>query len=262
MQEQPEPGFAQTDALRDHVFPLIDVEVRNDEVRAAGFLGTGFFIGARNFALTAAHVVASAQHQPMVAVVHPELSWRAIPVRRIETHPRDDLALLDIEPPSPGEAWRAIFRSDRIGAFASLPYAVWGYPEDTLTEVVEHGQMKMRPDLVYSAGHIRRRLTDLDLPHIRGTALYELSSVAGAGCSGSPVLNRHPGYHWDLIGVYLGQRRRDDLDGTAVGYALRFEDVAAWTPELLGRSLVQELDSHSAPEPLGTPDTPTSPAAE
>lgn len=258
MPEQADPGFVQSDAIRDHVFPLIDVELRNEEVRAASFLGTCFSIGARNFALTAAHVVAPAQH-PMVAVVHPELSWRAIPVRQIETHPSEDLALLDIEPPAAGTTWKSIFGSDRIGAHASLPYAVWGYPADALTEVVEHGQMTMRPDLVYSAGHISRRLTGLDLPNIKSTALYELSGVAGAGCSGSPVLNRLPGRHWDLIGVYLGQRRRDDLDGTAVGYALRFEHVAAWAPDLLGRTLAEELDSHPVPEPLETPDTTASP---
>lgn len=177
----------------------------------------------------------------------PELSWQAIPVRQIETHRREDIALLDIEPPASGRTWRSLFRSDRIGAHASLPYAVWGYPEDALTEIVKHGQMKMRPDLVYSAGHIRRRLTDLDIPMIKGTALYELSGVAGAGCSGSPVLNRLPGRQWDLIGIYLGQRRRADLDGTVVGYALRVEHVATWIPELIGRTLAEELDSQ--PEP-------------
>lgn len=81
--------------------------------------------------------------------------------------------------------------------------------------------MVPRPDLVYSEGHIRRRLIDSRQTLFGGHRQFELSSAAGAGCSGAPVLLDHPAHDaWQVIGVYVGQRS-NETEGITVGHAVR-----------------------------------------
>jgi hypothetical protein len=119
---------------------------------------------------------------------------------------------------------------------------LWGYPEDLFFEDVDHrdalGRVPPRPDLVCCKGYIRRRLS-MALPGIRGTEFFEVSDLAGAGCSGSPLFtNRSPDRAWDVVGVYVGERRRED--GVSVGYAARIESIADWAPSVLGKTAVEE----------------------
>jgi hypothetical protein len=51
--------------------------------------------------------------------------------------------------------------TDRVGS--SLPYHLYGYPEDAASELVEDDQAVKRPDL-YSEGHTRRRLSGIPAP--------------------------------------------------------------------------------------------------
>lgn len=88
-------------------------------------------------------------------------------------------------------------------------------------EVVTDGFALPRPDLVYSEGHVRRRLSDIPLGHLRGAAFLELSAIAGSGCSGAPVTADRPGSSpWEVVGVYVGDRRNEG-EGVAVGFATR-----------------------------------------
>lgn len=98
-----------------------------------------------------------------------------------------------------------------------------------------------RPDLTYSEGHVRRRLSNIPLPAIKGSSFLELSQVAGAGCSGSPVIFNSPyaGQPLQLVGVYVGERL--DEYSTSVGYATRLDELLNWAPGLLGRTLGEEL---------------------
>jgi hypothetical protein len=103
---------------------------------------------------------------------------------------------------------------------------LWGYPEAVLYDRADAGGAS--PDLVYSEGHIRRRITR-DLPGMRGRTFFELSTPAGAGCSGSPVTMRRPGMQWQVVGVYAGERRSESGD-FAVGFATRVADLDEGLP--------------------------------
>lgn len=146
----------------------------------------------------------------------------------IELHPTEDVAILRLGTgsyPSP-------FTLSRSQEFASSPYMLWGYPDAVLCEQVVHGEAFQRPSMVYSEGHIRRRLTDVPLDRPAGHRFYKLGTVAGAGCSGSPVTVRRSGGQWRVIGVYTGERRSESGD-FAVGHATRIadvdEDAATWS---------------------------------
>ena len=47
------------------------------------------------------------------------------------------------------------------------------------------GRVLLRPDLVYTQGYVRRRLSNLPLDGIRGQQFFELSEAAGPGSSGA-----------------------------------------------------------------------------
>lgn len=194
--------FRQSDAIRDHVFPLFDVG-SGGLLAPARFLGTGFFLGRHDFAMTAAHVIRGVEQA--VALLAGPSGWLSFAANAAELHPREDLAVLAMQPPGLEHHWSAFVTLKALETRSSLPYHLWGYPEDAALDLAETGQ-GLRPDLVYSEGHVRRRVTDVPLPSIRGSRFIELSGVAGAGCSGSPVLRRRPGEMWDLCGVYVGER--------------------------------------------------------
>lgn len=254
--EEADASFEQGDAIRDYVFPLFEVEQQDASgLRAGRFLGTGFFVGQRNLALTAAHVLRSTQLPVAVALVDGDSGWRALAVRASEEHPTEDVAVMMIEPPTPGGSWVSMVRWSTDWVGSSLPYHLWGYPEDAAYELVEGDQAVLRPDLVYSEGHIRRRLSGIPLPMIQGSKFFELSDVAGAGCSGSPVLHRRPGQMWELVAVYVGERVNERA--TSVGYAVRIEEIGEWVPELVGRSILQEANNVASPS-----DRPPAPANE
>jgi hypothetical protein len=142
----------------------------------------------------------------------------------------------------------------------SSHYYLFGYPEDAAYEIVRDDRAQVRPDLVYSEGHVRRRIAGVPLPKIRGTVFLELSGVAGGGCSGSPVFKTRSPFEirrpWLLTGVYVGERITDRA--TSVGYAVPSDEISSWAPDLLGRTLQQE--AADVPEPH--PDTAEVPEAD
>ncbi|MFD7012495.1 serine protease [Rhodococcus jostii] len=236
-EEQETTTFVQNGEIRDYVFPLFEVEQCADHLRARRFLGSAFFLGQRNHALTAGHVLRDVR-LPVAALLVDESGWRPFAVRDYEAHPTEDVAVMSIEPPGPNQSWSSIATLTNEWHGSSLHYHTWGYPEDAAYEVVERDAMTVRPDLVYSEGHVRRRLTGVPLPAVGGGQFFELSAVAGAGCSGGPIFTRIPGSMWNLVGIYVGERVNDRA--TSVGYAVRIEAVRDWVPELLGRSLIDE----------------------
>lgn len=194
-------------------------------------------MGQRNLALTAAHVLRSAR-PPIAALLVDDEGWRAFAVRAVEDHPEEDVSIFSVEPPAASGSWQSLVRWGAGRVASSLPYHLWGYPEDAAYELVEADRVAPRPDLVYNEGYISRTLTNVPFPAVRGTRFLELSQVAGAGCSGSPVISRRPGQHWDLVGIYVGERTNDRA--TSAGYATRADALSDWAPELAGRPLRQE----------------------
>lgn len=233
----------QGDAIRDYVFPLVRVEEDGPGIfRATRFLGTGFFFGRRGFALTASHVIKDHIEALVAALLWVQDRWFPVLVKRAERHGVHDIAILEMSQQEPGFKWHGIVSISAQWVGSSYRYSLWGYPEDAAYELEQQGTVQLRPDLVFSEGHIRRRMTAIPVPRVSGTEFFELSEVAGGGCSGSPVLGAiGTGQHWEVIGVYTGERGNDRA--TSVGYATRIEAVRDWVPELLGHSLLSEAPS-------------------
>ena len=229
--------FNQTDAVRDYIFPIAEIEQMPDEtLTVRRWRGTGFFIGG-NYALTAHHVISKAE-QNLGILLTDGSSWRVFAIRRGESHSRHDIALLEIEPPGRDLSWTTQMSVTGDWSGSSQHYHTWGYPGDIMHEVVTNGIATPRPDLVYAEGYVRRRMTNIPLDNIRGDAFYELSTRAGDGYSGGPVFRRFSDrMDWAAFAIYVGERVSHD--GFSVGYALRMDALLDWKPELLkGGSVV------------------------
>ena len=113
------------------------------------------------------------------------------------------------------------------------------------------GKVLGRPDLIYSKGHIRRRVS-WNLLNIKGKSFYELSSAVGSGCSGSPIFSLKNGILY-VYGIYVADKYESaifkgynkDLEWTihtvelpsTLGYAVRTDALKDWIPENLGTTL-------------------------
>ena len=105
----------------------------------------------------------------------------------------------------------------------------------------------LRPDLVYYEGYVHRRMTDIPLDGIRGSHFYEVSTVAGAGCSGGPIVAKNAAPNeWKVFGVYVGERigvdSLTDRPRRSVGYAARLDAITDWYPKIYnGQPVVEEV---------------------
>jgi len=217
--------------MPDYIFPLASVEnLGSGDHPIARPLGTGFLVrGHDGFALTAGHVVDGEVNDKIGALfLDSDGYWRASPVREIHRHPDDDLALIRIE----GVDWDSELFVTSASEQGSAHYSMWGYPLDIMNEEVREGRAVLNPVLIFSEGHIRRSMTDIRLPGISGRRLYELGTVAGSGCSGSPICIRQPGRHpFEVVGVYIGERYSES-DHVSVGFAVRSEAILEMWPQL------------------------------
>ncbi|GAB3686669.1 hypothetical protein GCM10027597_38860 [Saccharopolyspora tripterygii] len=220
-----------SERMDNFVVPVVNVEVRCDELSYKSLAGTAFLLAEpEGIALTARHVAEQIKIGEVAVLFIRESGWQAAAVTSIELHPTEDVAALRLEDgsyPSP-------FTLSRIQEYASCQYMLWGYPDAVLHEIVVDGRAFPRPSLVYSEGHIRRRLTDVPLERPEGHRFYELSAVAGAGCSGSPITDRRPGFQWGVVGIYVGERRSDSGD-LSVGYATRLAEIDEGAPSWWSR---------------------------
>lgn len=117
-----------------------------------------------------------------------------------------------------------------------MKYRMFGYPEDATYEIVSGSTAIPRPDLIYVEGYIRRR-TNHEIPSLIGRSFFELSDVAGQGCSGSPIFKFSQPV-WEVVGVYVGEKINDRA--TSVAYAVREDSFRDWTPAILGTSVLSE----------------------
>ncbi|MDP8961274.1 MAG: hypothetical protein M3N32_06650, partial [Actinomycetota bacterium] len=169
-------------------------------------------------------------------------AWTAVEIESRVAHPKEDVSAIRVS----GDGRSSIFNLGYVDVRASFPYCMWGYPNDVMHEVVEGGISIPRPDLVFTAGYVRRRLRDLHLPKVRGSRLAELTGAAGSGVSGAPVLGQGTRFSWSVAGIYLGERVSDEVQ---VGYALLSEAIADWIPQGLGRTLADEAADPGVPPP-------------
>jgi hypothetical protein len=232
--------FVQSTYVRDVVFPLFRASRTTEGIKVDSFEGTGFLIGSRGFALTAGHVAKRLSTDSAVAAfVVPDGGWYGFSIIAAELHPTEDVAVIRLDRNLSGQPWHSWMLPVVRWEGASRNYGLFGYPEDVYHEVVVDGIARGRPDLVFSQGHIRRRLTDIPLDNIKGCNFFELSQIAGSGCSGSPILCWPPGSVWEVIGIYCGERA--SLSNPAsVGYAVRLDALAEWIPAVLGHRITEE----------------------
>ncbi len=247
--------------IRDLVFPIaLAKKAGTDKFEMVDFLGTGFLIGSKGFALTATHVVdisVPANHGLIGMFVDKKtnkwVSWNA---NVLDTHSTEDVAFLKMD----GEHWQeTAIRVSFEKQFSGFTYHLFGYPYTNFYEDDETkdctGRVLGRPDLIYSTGHIRRRVS-IRLPGIKGKCFYELSQPIGTGCSGSPIFKVKNG-NWEVVGIYVADKteqvvfecfdkylnwtiRTFEMPG-ALAYALRMDDLSGWQPKGC-YSTLDELD--------------------
>lgn len=226
--------------IANFVLPVVSVRPGRepDTLEAVALLGTCFLIeGTNGTAMTARHVADEVELGDAVVLFNRGGQWEPVFIQEVQTHPNEDAAILRLMPgeyPSP-------FRLSRFRAHGSSQYMVWGYPDAILRDSPPGagGVSALSPDLAYSEGHIRRRITR-SLPFgMRGTKFFELSGVAGNGCSGAPMTLREPGKQWTVVGIYVGERRSSAVSEEnrvvhseyVVGFATRTEDLDEQIPE-------------------------------
>lgn len=179
------------DQLPNIVVPVVKISLQpGGGVRNEGFAGTAFLLQhGQGLAMTARHVADElTSGEAAVLFRGTDGAWQPAAVQGIEPHPTQDVALLRLEPGT----YVSPCVLSRRQEYASMSYMLWGYPEAVLYESVVDGIALQRPDLIYSEGHVRRRISD-SVPGIRGSRFFELSTPAGPGCSGAPLIARTPG---------------------------------------------------------------------
>jgi hypothetical protein len=216
------------DRIIDTVFPIIAAARVDDQTVAyRGLLGTGFLVrSGAGLGITAGHVADNIVTGQAAALFRDITgAWETKTITVIEHHPMDDVALIRVD----GITWESHLFVTSTPEYSSAHYSMWGYPLDVANEQEESGRIAPRPDLIFCEGHIRRRLTDIKFRGITARRMYELSNVAGSGCSGSPVCIRQPGRDpFEVIGVYVGERY-SEADHVSVAFAVRSEVILdAW----------------------------------
>ena len=231
----PSPLQLPDDPVISYVIPLaLTSHGDGGDWRLEEIAGTGFLVAeGRGLGVTARHIAHNLERGTAAAVfAQADGTWRAVQILKFEQHPVEDVALFRL----PADNYYSPFSVVASQHYSSAEYSVWGYPEDEHHDRMAAGGLA--PDLVYSAGHIRRRVS-YELPSVApGRSFYELSTPAGHKCSGAPVSElTNP---WHVIGVYVGERRNDT--GTlAVGYATRTEALHAHWPALFGTAKLSTL---------------------
>lgn len=226
-------------AVRDFVFPI---GIAGDDLQFK-LRGTAFFVGSQGVAITAAHVLDEMKGSKSYGLFAPnEGGWTGIEIIDSEMHPSEDVAVIKLE-----GSWHSICELDFSSEHSSCEYILWGYPEHVADEIrktaatAEEAKTASRPDLIYNRGYIRRRISrELPVSIFRGRAFYELSEVAGACCSGAPIINRSKinGGPWQVFGIYIGEET--GAPAYRVGYATRCDSIKDWKPKMLETNLSRE----------------------
>lgn len=210
-----------------------DLPVRVESVEGTGFLvanGRGLGVTARHVAKALRAATSVPERRLAVAMfVDPDGNFRTSCVGRFEMHPTEDVALFRLA----DDDYLSPFSVTTAQHFASMDYQLWAYPDDVRHDYLTEQAKLLNVPLVFSAGHIRRRISAEVHSDIPGSKFFELSDPAGSCCSGAPVTTRRD--PWQVIGVYVGERR-NFANTFAVGYATRGEALFEQWPQLVDGS--------------------------
>jgi hypothetical protein len=212
-------------------------------------IGNAYFIGSSGFAITASHVLKEIDRdggEKVILIQRNDGQWIYYRIIAEEHHPTEDIAIIQVF----GEPWRSIMEISDVHEFASCEYDLWGYPDYVARELsnitpTPSGKSLIKPELIFQRGYIRRSISR-QLQHgiYVGSNFYEISEVAGARCSGAPLIHRTKrgvNSSWQVIGTYIGEQTGTAIH--AVGFAVRSSSICDWVPIVLGRSLGTEFAS-------------------
>lgn len=129
--------------------------------------------------------------------------------------------------------------------FSGCEYSCWGYPHETAKELKKLDENAMdRPELVFTQGYIRRRISRQLYPTMifKGVQFYEVSETIGGGASGGPIILKTSFGRsvWKVIGIYIGEKE----DGN-IGYAVQAEAFAQWVPSILQKPIIVEGNNNA-----------------
>lgn len=227
--------------IRDFIFPIVTVKKDGaNTLKITSFLGTGFLIGNRGYALTCSHVIKE-YNETIGALFVDNNKWVFLFFDKIEQHLTEDVSIIHIN--NPDYIWKSPFLIDKNKQYGWLDYLMGGYPNDVVWENIintDNGyEIQLRPDLISIKGYVRRRYSgDLGIKGIKGSNFYELSTIAGKGCSGSPVFT-NTNKIWKVFGIYTAEKviYKGDLGeqyvSTSASYAIRSESFINWKPKIL-----------------------------
>jgi hypothetical protein len=228
------------DPVDSFIVPLmiltVDASQPDPQIDAKSVEGTGFLVaGGRGLGITAGHVAKALRKSasvpngtlPVAAFVDVDGNFRSSPVGRFEMHPTEDVALFRLA----DDNFLSPYAVSADPHYGGVDYCLWGYPDDVRHDHFTEQSQALHVPLVFSAGHIRRRLSaEIHIDDVPGRCFYELSAPAGGCCSGAPVSLR--GDPFRVVGVYVGERR--NFENTfAVGFATRSEVLAQQWPQLV-----------------------------
>lgn len=236
--------FIQTQDIKDYIFPVSrvtnNVATNTSELKA--LIGTAFFFGQNGYALTAAHVIdqldenRDPEKEQVAGIFNEADNWTSVTIEKMEKHPTEDVGIIKLT----GNDWHSFLQITPQPFFSTYPYECWGYPHEVSNELLMlDEEAKPKPDLIFTQGYIRRRISRELFPTMiyRGTSFYELSETFGCGASGGPIIlqSKRTREKWDIIGVYVGEKEKGNI-----GYASRSDSFFNWIPEILGISIHEE----------------------
>ena len=236
--------MSDTKFIRDYVFPLIKGKQKNDSIKAGELIGTGFLIGKNGYAVTAAHVIdqlldGNREDDVILGLFVVNTKWVGVIIEKCEKHESEDVGIMKLKK----FKRESLLKISDIPQYSSCEYHCWGYPHEVAKELQNLDKnVPDRPDLIFTQGYIRRRISRELYPTIifRGKQFYELSGTVGQGNSGAPIiLKKSIGKkYWEVIGIYIGEKSEGNLS-----YAVRAEAFANWTPKILGKTLKEESNN-------------------
>lgn len=229
-----------SDRFRDHVFPICIYDTV--QYTLVNTYGTGFFIGKNGLGLTVAHIFnqidqeIQVNQKAAIMMVAEDLQWQVFDIIQINRHETEDVAIFKTV--NTNQIYDSFFKLDTEFRQATTEYNAWGYPHAITKQTTYLADGNPLPDLTYTAGYIRRRVSR-ELPSVQftGSKFFELSEMVSEGYSGSPVHLK--GKPENTLGIYAGI-----CDEARAGYAVRSESFLDWKPEILnGKTVLQESTS-------------------
>lgn len=224
--------MANGELITDAVLPLaIVAPPENGACAVEALIGTGFIVGNPQRLVTAKHVALLSDR--IVGMHAVDGTWITVGFTDRRDHPSEDVSIYTLEPGIECKDWFTLSAEEQ---YATGEYAVFGYPEEVYHDAPPEGatgRVLPRPDVIYGAGVIRRRVS-ASIPGVIGASFLELSDTLGLGSSGGPIIAKNRGEAGlRVVGVYVAERtiQMAGRQPRTVAYAVRLASITPWLRE-------------------------------